>query len=80
MKFKIISILLIVGVFMFSCSDDSGTASATALEVSGKVQGGYRHLPINMKSDSTALVVYRGDYVKFYVDDQGNARVEYPCW
>ena len=78
MKLKIISILLMSGILMFSCSDNLGGGSDTPVEVSGKVQGGYRHLPVNMKSDSTKLVVYRGDYVKFYIDDQGHAQIEYP--
>ncbi|MBT3254387.1 MAG: rhodanese-like domain-containing protein [Candidatus Marinimicrobia bacterium] len=78
MKFKIISIVLMSGVLMFSCSDNSGGGSGSPVDVSGKVQGGYRHLPISMKSDSTKLVVYRGDYVKFYIDDQGKAQIEYP--
>ncbi|MBC8376445.1 MAG: rhodanese-like domain-containing protein [FCB group bacterium] len=78
MKFRIISIVLMSGVLMFSCSDNTGGGSDTPVEVSGKVQGGYRHLPISMTSDSTELIVYRGDYVKFYVDDQGHAQVDYP--
>ena len=79
MKFKIIGILLIGGILMFSCSDNSGDASsATPVNISGKVQDGYRHLPISLKSDSTKLVVYRGDYVKFYVDDKGDQKWT-PC-
>jgi len=78
MKFKIIGILLIGGILMFSCSENSGGASsATPVNISGKVQDGYRHLSISLKSDSTKLVVYRGDYVKFYLDDKGDPQVEY---
>ena len=81
MKFRIIGILLIGGILMFSCSDNSGGASsassAAPVNISGKVQDGYRHLPISLKSDSTKLVVYRGDYVKFYLDDKGDPQVEY---
>ena len=77
MKFKMLSILLISGMFMFTCSDNSGMVSSSSVEVSGKVRGGYRHLLINMQSDSTELVVYRGDYIKFYLDDQGHPQESY---
>jgi len=78
MKFKIINILLVSTLLIFSCSDNSSTDGGSTIEVSGKVQGGYRHLRIDMKSDSTKLVVYRGDYIKFYIDDKGNEQVDYP--
>ena len=78
MKIKTIIILLLSGVLIFSCSGNSGdTGSGSPVAVSGEVQGGYRHLRINMKSDSTKLVVYRGDYVKFYLDDQGHPQESY---
>ncbi len=78
MKYKIIGILLMIGIFMVLGCDNSGAADSTPMDVSGKIQDGYRHLPISMKADTTRLVVYRGDYVKFYIDDQGQAQVEYP--
>lgn len=77
MKLKTFIMLLISGAIMFACSDDSGADAKTSVEISGKIQGGYRHLLIDLKSDSTNLVVYRGDYVKFYLDDKGDSQVEY---
>ena len=77
MKLKAFIIILIIGAVMFACSDDSGVAANTPVEISGKIQGGYRHLLIDLKSDSTNLVVYRGDYVKFYLDDKGDDQIEY---
>jgi len=77
MKLKQISLLLLSGAFMFACSDESGSVASKHIEISGSVEGGYRHLPIDLKSESTNLTVYRGDYVKFYLDDQGDAQVEY---
>jgi len=79
MKFKDIGILLISGILIFSCNGKfGGSGGGPPIDVSGKVQGGYRHLLVDMNSDSTKLVVYRGDYVKFYLDDQDNVQVEYP--
>ena len=78
MKYKITGILLMIGIFMVAGCDKFGAKDSTPVDVSGKIQGGYRHLPISMKADTTRLVVYRGDYVKFYVDDQGQSQVEYP--
>ncbi|MCF7825165.1 MAG: rhodanese-like domain-containing protein [Candidatus Marinimicrobia bacterium] len=78
MKFKRLSILLIVGVILFSCNDKSGdTSSDIPINVSGEIRDGYRHLPIDFRSDSIQLVVYRGDYVKFDLNDQGDPQVEY---
>lgn len=78
MKYKIIGILLMIGIFMVSSCDNSGAGNSSLVDVSGKIQGGYRHLPINMEADTSRLVVYRGDYVKFYVDDHGQAQIDYP--
>ena len=77
MKLKNLGILFIIGVTMFACNGKSDGESTTTVAVSGKVQGGYRHLALNVKSDSTQLVVYRGDYVKFYIDDSGDPLVDY---
>ncbi len=78
MNFNFFSALLMSGVLMFSCDSNSGSNSGTPVKVSGKVQGGYRHLPISVRNDSTKLIVYRGDYIKFYIDDQGHPQVDYP--
>lgn len=64
-------------LFIFSCSDNSGGGNKSSLEISGKIEGGYRHLLVDMDSDSIELVVYRGDYVKFYIDDKGGEQVDY---
>ncbi len=63
---------------MISSCDKSNPGNVTPVSVSGKIQDGYRHLSISMMDDTTRLVVYRGDYVKFYIDDQGQAQVDYP--
>ncbi len=79
MKLNNFGILMITGVLTFSaCDKFAGSSNDLPVDVSGKVQGGYRHLLINLKDDTTNLVVYRGDYVKFYLEDQNDLQVEYP--
>ena len=67
-----------MGLFTIIACDKSGKVESSPVDVSGDVHDGYRRLPISMSDDTTKLVVYRGDYVKFYIDDQGQAQVDYP--
>ncbi len=78
MKYIIISFILMMGLFTIIACDKSGKVESSPVDVSGDVHDGYRRLPISMSDDTTKLVVYRGDYVKFYIDDQGQAQVDYP--
>jgi len=79
MKYKLLSIIMIIGVGMFSsCSNSDDSNGGKTVEASGEVRGGYRHLTINLASDSTKLVVYRGDYVKFTINDNHNPQSDYP--
>ncbi|MCF7808976.1 MAG: hypothetical protein K9M49_10100 [Candidatus Marinimicrobia bacterium] len=50
---------------------------ANTVEISGKVQGGYRALSLAPIGDPLDLTVYRGDYIKLYLDDQGAEKSEY---
>ncbi len=80
MKFKILSVLLVSGVFMIGCDSIGNSKSADDVapeDISGKVQGGYRHLAMTVKGDSAKLTVYRGDYIKFHLDDKGDPQVDY---
>lgn len=78
MKLKIINLVALSVLFVISCGKESADSADKSIEVSGEVKGGYRHLSIDMKIDSTQLMVYRGDYVKFYLDDGGDEKEEYP--
>jgi len=77
MKLRILSILLFSVLLVISCSDNAGVEIKAPTEISGVIEGGYRHLRIDVSSDSVELVVYRGDYVKFYIDDKGEDQVDY---
>jgi len=78
MKLKFINLVALSVLFVISCGKESADSVGKTLDVSGEVKGGYRHLSINMKNDSTQLLVYRGDYVKFYLDDGGDEKEDYP--
>lgn len=47
------------------------------IEISGKVQGGYRILSLAPVGEPLDLTVYRGDYIKLFLDDQGAERSDY---
>ncbi len=77
-KTKFISIFFIIGVLMFSCDKkDTADSGKTEVAVSGEVRGGYRHLAMSVSGDPEELTVYRGDYIKFHLNDQGNPQTEY---
>lgn len=47
------------------------------IEISGKVQGGYRSLSLAPFGEPLDLTVYRGDYIKLFLDDQGAEKTDY---
>ena len=64
MKNKMKKILL--GVFFaFIC----GGVDASSPQVSGRLEGGFRLLTIANRTDAFHFVVYRGDYIKFAIDN-----------
>ena len=67
--------LLACGDEMKKGENEVGTMTAA---VSGKVQGGYRALSLSPYGDSLDLTVYRGDYIKFFLDDEGAEQSAYP--
>ncbi len=79
MKMFKFSILFIIGVLMIGCQSNGNGSDGelSPLDVSGKVEGGYRHLALGVKGEPVELTVYRGDYIKFQLDDKGNPQVEY---
>ena len=81
MKINQLCLLIIVGISIYSCKGDTdlqgSSNNSTPILVSGKVEGGYRHIPVIMTTDSSEITVYRGDYIKFNVDDKGDPRVDY---
>ena len=77
MKAKLFSILFISGVLMMGCDRNSSGDPGETVEVSGEVRGGYRNLALKVTGDPEELTVYRGDYIKFHLDDGGNPQVDY---
>lgn len=81
MKKIYVAILLIIGAVILGCTEkekiqDVKVAEPTH-EISGKVQGGYRTLAVKVTGEPLNLTVYRGDYIKFILDDDGAAQDEY---
>ena len=64
-KIALMTIGLIIFSEMFLGGLSVANTPAANPAVSGKVMGGYRILPIEMKPDKLHLTVYRGDYIKF---------------
>ena len=81
MNLKKISILFAIGVLMFGCSRDDerveAPSNAQEINVSGDIQGGYRILPLKITGEPANLTVYRGDYIKFLLDDEGATEENY---
>jgi rhodanese-related sulfurtransferase len=44
-------------------------STATAEQASGRIEKGYRILPIDQPTGTVRLTVYRGDYIKFAIPD-----------
>ena len=77
---KRLMIIISIGAIMLGCSgenNDNGQAAAVAMQISGEVRGGYRQIPINVSTDTLDLMVYRGDYIKFFLNDGGDPQVDY---
>lgn len=81
MKINRIILLVVLGAFMIGCERNNtpqiSQNKATEINVSGQVQGGYRHIPLKISGEKVELMVYRGDYLKFHLDDEGDDRDEY---
>ncbi|NQV31022.1 MAG: rhodanese-like domain-containing protein [Candidatus Marinimicrobia bacterium] len=81
MKIKQLNILVMVGTLIYGCNGDNNAQASgensTPILVSGRVEGGYRHLPLSLTGDSTVITIYRGDYVKIHLDDHGDQQVDY---
>ncbi|NQV16071.1 hypothetical protein HQ531_11485 [bacterium] len=80
MKIKLLSIFLFAGILIFGCKGGGlqlGKKNSQQLEVSGVVRGGYRNISVDVGRDTLDLVVYRGDYIKFQINDKGASRTEY---
>jgi len=80
MHLKNIFVVLSLGLIMAGC-DGNGSGSKTvpleAANVSGTVKDGYRHLAMAVTGEEEALTVFRGDYIKFFLDDGGDPQSEY---
>ena len=68
---KIVSIIISVFLFTYAagCSDRAESSSKAVLQASGTLVDGYRILPIQKSEGKLNLTVYRGDYIKFKIDE-----------
>ncbi len=71
-KIYFLSILLSTFVLMIGALSASETAAAVPT-VSGQIVNGLRILPVPANGDSLQLSVFRGDYIKFKLDESFNA-------
>ena len=64
------TIFILIG-YLVGVVPPASAGSPSGEAISGKLVGGYRILPINSPPDAKAvsLTVYRGDYIKFDIDD-----------
>ncbi|MEA3288000.1 MAG: rhodanese-like domain-containing protein [Candidatus Marinimicrobia bacterium] len=78
---KLFFLILIVGVTLFDCVGDSKPQvterQSPNAAISGCVHGGYRHLDLTVTGEPLELTVYRGDYLKFDLNDGDDSRSEY---
>ena len=79
---KILAIILAsTGLLMYGCNDNRNPAvlgdNVVPLMVSGSLEGGYRQINLRLSGEPVELTVYRGDYIKFHLDDQGDPQVDY---
>ncbi|NQV51157.1 MAG: rhodanese-like domain-containing protein [Candidatus Marinimicrobia bacterium] len=79
---KILAIILAsTGILMYGCNDNKSSAvlgdNAAPIMVSGRLEGGYRQITMRLSGEPVELTVYRGDYIKFHLDDQGDPQVDY---
>ena len=63
--------LALFGILFFILTAALPTAMATAAEqASGRIEKGYRILPIDQTTGTVRLTVYRGDYIKFAIPEE----------
>ncbi len=78
---KLFVVILSVGVVIFGCTGDDKPQvterRAPLASISGEVHGGYRHISLKLTGNPLELTVYRGDYLKFDLDDSGAPQSEY---
>jgi len=60
---------IIFGLLLFFVC---GGVYASDLKVSGRVEGGFRILPVKNTTNDLHFIVYRGDYIKFSIDTSLN--------
>ena len=79
MKIAKLVITLSMGAMMIACGggDNGSSAEQGTVDISGTVKGGYRHLKISVTGEADTINVYRGDYIKFYLDDGGDPQTDY---
>lgn len=80
MKIKIPGIYILLLAILLGC-DGRGVQLSNKkdqiVDISGTIKGGYRHISTIPSNDTLKYTVYRGDYVKFQIDDGGDSRSEY---
>ena len=75
-----LSITILLVVALFSCKGERPQVTerqAPQIAISGKVHDGYRHLDLKLTGGPLELTVYRGDYLKFDLDDNSDPQSEY---
>ena len=78
MSNKLIIMILTIGALMLGCGKSNEKESeVSAVEISGIIQDGYRHLNMRVTGEPQMLTVYRGDYIKFDLDDGGAVESDY---
>jgi rhodanese-related sulfurtransferase len=80
MKIKHLMMTLSIGAMMIACNGNGDSNSGVEQEtvnISGMVKDGYRQINMSVSGETELLTVYRGDYIKFYLDDGGDPRTDY---
>ena len=65
----IIILFIVISGFMASCSPEDAHTTVANQEISGDVVNGYRIIPIPNAEKNIQLNVYRGDYIKFKLNE-----------
>lgn len=65
----IILFFILISGFMASCSPEDAHTTLANQKISGDVINGYRIIPIPNTEKNMQLNVYRGDYIKFKLDE-----------
>lgn len=81
MKWNKIIITITAVLSLLACGAEGNNrgkeVEMNTTEISGKVKGGYRALSLAPYGDPLELTVYRGDYIKFFLDDMGAEQSDY---